>query len=83
MRQQTRPTYPEAYTRPASANDRSIQTMRNDTAASGEFRINLPPDVIAEMRRNPAGTPRASMQVDGFRPGLFGRLIGLFTGRRR
>ena len=25
--------------------------MRNDTAASGEFRINLPPDVLAEMRR--------------------------------
>jgi len=57
--------------------------MRNDTAASGEFRINLPPDVLAEMRRNTAGSPRASMQVDGFRPGLFGRLIGMFTGRRR
>ncbi len=57
--------------------------MRNDTAASGEFRINLPPDVLAEMRRSSAGSPRATMQVDGFRPGLFGRLIGLFTGRRR
>jgi hypothetical protein len=57
--------------------------MRNDTAASGEFRINLPADVIAEMRRNPASNPRASMQVDGFRPGFFGRLLGIFTGRRR
>ena len=57
--------------------------MRNDTAASGEFKINLPPDVLAEMRRNPAGSPRASMQVDGFRPGLFGRLLGMFIGRRR
>ncbi|HEX3170009.1 MAG TPA: hypothetical protein VHQ88_05490 [Burkholderiales bacterium] len=56
--------------------------MRNDTSASGEFRINLPPDVLAEMRRQ-NGTARSSMQVDGFRPGLFGRLIGLFTGRRR
>jgi hypothetical protein len=83
MRQQTLPNYPEAYTRPASANERSIQKMRNDTAASGEFRINLPADVIAEMRRNSPSSPRASMQVDGFRPGLFGRLIGLFTGRRR
>ena len=55
--------------------------MRNDTAASGEFRINLPPDVLAEMRRN--ASPRTAMQVDGFRPGLFGRLINLFTGRRR
>ncbi len=57
--------------------------MRNDTAASGEFRINLPADVLAEARRNTSGSPRAAMQVDGFRPGLFGRLIGLFTGRRR
>jgi hypothetical protein len=55
--------------------------MRNDTAASGEFRINLPPDVLAEMRRQ-TGSPRSSMQVDGFRPGLFGRLINLLTGRR-
>jgi hypothetical protein len=83
MRQQTLPTYPAAYTRPASVNERSIQKMRNDTAASGEFRINLPPDVMAEMRRSTAGSPRTAMQVDGFRPGLFGRLIGLFTGRRR
>lgn len=57
--------------------------MRNDTAASGEFRINLPADVIAEMRRHGSNSPRAAMQVDGFRPGLFGRLIGMFTGRRR
>ena len=56
--------------------------MRNDTAASGEFRINLPPDVLAEMRRQ-TSSARNAMQVDGFRPGLFGRLIGLFTGRRR
>jgi hypothetical protein len=83
MRQQTVPNYPEAFTRPASVNERSIQKMRNDTAASGEFRINLPPDVLAEARRSGNGNPRASMEVDGFRPGLFGRLIGLFTGRRR
>lgn len=56
--------------------------MRNDTAASGEFRINLPPDVVAEMRRQ-KGNVRSTMQVDGFRPGIFGRLVDLFTGRRR
>ena len=56
--------------------------MRNDTAASGEFRINLPPDVLAEMRRQNA-SPRMAMQVDGFRPVNFGRLINLVTGRRR
>ena len=53
--------------------------MRNDN--SGEFKINLPPDVLAEMRRT-TGTARSTMQVDGFRPGLFGRLINLLTGRR-
>jgi hypothetical protein len=56
--------------------------MRNDTAASGEFKINLPPDVLAEMRRQTSGA-RSSMDVEGFRPGIFGRLINLFTGRRR
>ncbi len=56
--------------------------MRNDTASSGEFRITLPPDVLAEMRRQTA-SPRMAMQVDGFRPGIFGRLINLVTGRRR
>jgi hypothetical protein len=66
---------------PAVQRERSILTMRNDTAASGEFRINLPPDVLAEARRQT--NPRAAMQVDGFRPGLFGRLFNLVTGRRR
>jgi hypothetical protein len=55
--------------------------MRNDTAASGEFRINLPPDVLAEMRRQ-TGTARSGMQVDGFRLGLFGRLLKFMTGGR-
>jgi hypothetical protein len=62
--------------------ERSLSKMRNDTAASGEFRINLPPDVLAEMRRQ-TGTPRSAMQVDGFRPGILGRLMDLVTGRRR
>jgi hypothetical protein len=56
--------------------------MRNDTAASGEFKINLPADVLAEMRRNTGGA-RSTMQVDGFRLGLFGRLLKLVTGRSR
>jgi hypothetical protein len=55
--------------------------MRNDTAASGEFRINLPPDVLAEMRRN-TGSARSPLQVDGFRLGIFGRLIKFVTGGR-
>jgi hypothetical protein len=62
--------------------ERSLSKMRNDTASSGEFRINLPPDVLAEMRRQNVSA-RASMQVDGFRPGFFGRLFNLVTGRRR
>jgi hypothetical protein len=61
-------------------NQRSHPKMRNDT--TGEFRINLPPDVLAEMRRQ-SPNPRSAMQVDGFRPGLFGRLMDLVTGKRR
>ena len=64
----------------AAEQQRSLPKMRNDT--SGEFRINLPPDVLAEMRRQTASA-RSTMQVDGFRPGFFGRLINLVTGRRR
>jgi hypothetical protein len=56
--------------------------MRNDTAASGEFRINLPPDVVAEMRRN-TGTSRGPLHVDGFRLGLFGRIIKFVVGGGR
>jgi hypothetical protein len=56
--------------------------LRNDTAASGEFKINLPADVLAEMRRN-AGGARSTMQVDGFRLGIFGRLFKLISGRGR
>ena len=56
--------------------------MRNDTSASGEFRINLPTDVLSEMRRQ-NGIALNTMQVDGFRPGLFVRLINLFSGRSR
>jgi len=55
--------------------------MRNETATTGEFRINLPPDVLAEMRRQ-SGSARSGLQVDGFRLGLFGRLIKLVTGGR-
>ena len=44
--------------------------------------INLPPDALAEMRRQNTN-PRAAMQVDGFRRGIFGRPINLVTGRRR
>jgi hypothetical protein len=66
----------------AHQQERSLPTMRNETSASGEFRINLPPDVLAEMRRQTASA-RSTMQVDGFRPGIFGRLLDLVTGRRR
>jgi hypothetical protein len=55
--------------------------MRNNTATTGEFRINLPPDVLAEMRRQ-TGNARSGMQVDGFRLGLFGRLLKFMTGGR-
>lgn len=56
--------------------------MRNDTASSGEFRINLPPDVVAEMRRN-TGSARSALHVEGFRLGFFGRIIKFVTGGGR
>jgi hypothetical protein len=56
--------------------------MRNDTAASGEFRINLPPDVVAEMRRHNSSA-RSPLHVDGFRLGIFGRIIKFVTGGGR
>jgi hypothetical protein len=82
MRQQTSYAFPPDIDRNSTITERSLSKMRNDTAASGEFRINLPPDVLAEMRRT-TGNSRTAMDVDGFRPGLFGRLIGMLTGRRR
>jgi hypothetical protein len=82
MRQQTAHAFPPDQGPGLTLTERSLNKMRNDTAASGEFRITLPPDVIAEMRRTTANT-RAAMDVEGFRPGLFGRLINLLTGRRR
>ena len=82
MRQQTAHALSPDESPDLTITERSLYKMRNDTAASGEFRINLPPDVLAEMRRN-TGNARSAMDVDGFRPGLFGRLIGMLTGRRR
>lgn len=82
MRQQTAHVLPPDLDSGLTITERSLHKMRNDTAASGEFRINLPPDVLAEMRRT-TGNARSAMNVDGFRPGLFGRLLGLLTGRRR
>jgi hypothetical protein len=71
---------PETGDDATNQRERSHPKMRNDT--TGEFRINLPPDVLAEMRRQ-SPNPRSAMQVDGFRPGIFGRLLDLVTGRRR
>jgi hypothetical protein len=82
MRQQTAHALLPDQSPDLTITERSLHKMRNDTAASGEFRINLPPDVLAEMRRNTVNA-RSAMDVEGFRPGLFGRLIGLLTGRRR
>ncbi len=82
MRQQTAHAFPPDHGPGLTITERSLKKMRNDTAASGEFRINLPPDVIAEMRRTTVNA-RTAMDVEGFRPGLFGRLINLLTGRRR
>jgi hypothetical protein len=55
--------------------------MRVDTAATGQFRIRLPPELTAELRRPQlgAGSPLA---VE-WNPTLWDRLFGLFVRRPR
>jgi hypothetical protein len=49
--------------------------MPADTAATGTFRMNLPEDLLNELKRNPV--PRkSSMKVEGFKASLLDRLFG-------
>ncbi len=55
--------------------------LRLDNSPTGQFRIVLPPDVVAEMRRPQAGV-RNPMAVDGLKPNVLSRLIKLFSRRQ-
>jgi hypothetical protein len=49
--------------------------MSGDTAATGTFKLNIPADLVNELKRNPV--PRkSSMKVEGFKPSLLDRLFG-------
>ncbi len=49
--------------------------------AVAEPRLQLPPDLLSELQRR--GTqPRPDMRVEGWKPSLLGRILGLFAGKR-
>jgi hypothetical protein len=54
---------------------------RLDTSTTGQFRIVLPPDVMAEIRRPRAGVSNP-MAVDGLKPTILSRLFKVFSPRQ-
>ncbi|MGH8258659.1 MAG: hypothetical protein ACREUG_03105 [Steroidobacteraceae bacterium] len=49
--------------------------------ALDEPRLQLPADLLSELKRR-GGGPRTDMHVEGWKPSLLGRLVGLLTGRQ-
>ena len=49
--------------------------MSSDTAATGTFQVNIPSDLMTELKRNRVPRP-SSLKVDGFKPSLLDRLFG-------
>ena len=53
-----------------------MQAMQAERAVA-EPRLSLPPDLLSELQRR--GTkPRTDMHVEGWKPSLLGRILGLF-----
>ncbi len=49
--------------------------MSSDTAATGQFQVNIPTDLVNELKRN--GVPRPNgLKVDGMKRTLLDRLFG-------
>jgi hypothetical protein len=46
-----------------------------------EPRLELPADLMMELKRRGAA-PRTDMHVEGWKPSLLGRFLGLFGGKR-
>ncbi len=55
--------------------------MAFETSKTGTFRIQLPPDLLAEAARAQAHTAR-DLAVEGWKPSPLGRLVAIFSGRR-
>jgi hypothetical protein len=56
--------------------------LRLDSSPTGQFRVVLPPDVVAEMRRPQVGVSNP-MAVDGLKPNLLSRIVKLLSPRPR
>ena len=46
-----------------------------------EPRLQLPQDLLSELQRR-GPQPRTDMRVEGWKPSLLGRILGLFAARR-
>jgi hypothetical protein len=49
--------------------------MPGDTAATGTFQLNIPADLMDELKRNRVARP-SPLKVDGMKPSLLDRLFG-------
>jgi hypothetical protein len=49
--------------------------MPGDTAATGTFQMNLPSDLMDELKRNRVARP-SPLKVEGMKPSLLDRLFG-------
>jgi hypothetical protein len=49
--------------------------MSSDTAATGQFQVNIPADLVNELQRNRVPRPNG-LKVDGMKRGLLDRLFG-------
>jgi hypothetical protein len=49
--------------------------MSSDTAATGQFQVNIPADLVHELQRNRVPRPNG-LKVDGMKRGLLDRLFG-------
>lgn len=49
--------------------------MSGDSAATGAFQVNIPADLMDELKRNRVARP-SPLKVDGMKPSLLDRLFG-------
>jgi hypothetical protein len=55
--------------------------MHGDRAPGDTQKLELPPDLIAELQRRGSG-PKVDMQMDHWKPSLLSRMLEMFSGRR-
>jgi hypothetical protein len=55
--------------------------MHGDRALGDTQKLQLPPDLVAELRRQGTG-PKVELQMEHWKPSLLGRFFALFSGKR-